>query len=171
MSERSGLLLRCILTAITVFVIAALQTTVLRGIEIFHTIPNLLFIFVICYSLLSADYSALAFAAICGLILDLTGGRLIGMNTLLCTLAAAFCLAVNDNLFNNNLFVAMVFVLLLSLPYEFLTYVLYFTIWGRGAIGFALLCKILPTAFYNFVFTVVLYPLTKRLARLGSQTV
>ena len=153
--------MRHVLTGIFILVLTVLQTTVLRGIEIFHVIPNLLFIFVVCYSLLRGDYSALIVAAVCGLILDTIGGRAIGINTLLCTLAAYFCVAVSGNLFNNNSFVAMVFVLLLSLPYELMIYIFYFAIWGRGALGFALLHKLVPAVLYNFVMTFFVYPVTR----------
>jgi len=155
---------RYVLTGIFIFLLAAVQTTVLRGIEIFHTIPNMLFIFAVCYSLLRGDYVALAYAFACGLVLDLTGGRLIGINTLLCTLASYFCISISGDLFNNNRFVSMVFVLLLSLPYETLIYLFYFVIWGRGSLGFALVAKIIPAALYNFIFTIILYPAVKRLA-------
>jgi len=152
-----------VLTVILICLLASVQTTVLRGIELFHVIPNLLFIFVVCYSLLKEDYSALIYAVLCGVILDLTGGRSIGINALLCTLAAYLCLSVSGNLFNNNLFVSMVFVFVLSLPYELLTYLFYFVIWGRGAFLYAIFLKIIPIAAYNFVCTMALYPLIKKI--------
>ncbi len=162
--------MRHALTVIFIFVLAALQTTVLHGLTLFHVIPNLLFIFVICYCLTKNDYSALIYAVICGLIMDFLGGRPIGMHALMYTLVAYFCLAISGNLFNNNLFVAMVFVFVLSLPYELLTYLFYFVIWGRGSWGFAIFCKILPASVYNFVFTLVLYPVIKMLAGQTAQS-
>ena len=162
--------MRHALTVILIFVLAALQTTVLHGLAIFHVIPNLLFLFVICYCLTKNDYSALVYAVICGLIMDFLSGRPIGMHALLYTLAAYFCLVVSGNLFNNNLFVAMVFVFVLSLPYELLTYLFYFVIWGRGSWGFAIFCKILPASVYNFVFTIVLYPVIRALVGRTAQS-
>ena len=149
---------------IFIFFEAALQTTVIRGIEVFHVIPNLLFITVVCFSLRRGDYSALVVGAICGLILDMLGGRVVGINTLLCVYVAYLCICISSNLFNNNLFVSMVFVLLFSIPYEFLIYLFYFAIWGQGAFGYALIARILPTVLYNFLFTLVLYPIIRRIA-------
>ncbi len=162
--KQTGAAFRQVLTVIFILLMAVLQTTVLRGLEVFHVIPNLLFITVVCYSLRRGDYSAMVVGVACGLILDVTGGRAVGINTLLCTYAAFFCVRVSSSLFNNNVFVSMVFVLLLSIPYELLIYLFYFVIWGRGALGYALLCKILPAVVYNFLFTIVLYPAVRRVA-------
>lgn len=153
-----------LLTAVFILIAAALQTTLIRSIEVFHVVPNVLFIIVISYGLLNPDYSSLAVGIFCGLILDLTGGRIVGLNTLLCTYTAYFCLSVSDSLFNNNFFVSMVFVLLLSIPYELLIYLFYFVIWGEGAWRYAVFCKILPAVVYNFLFTAVVYPCVRMIS-------
>ncbi|MBQ4518241.1 MAG: rod shape-determining protein MreD [Clostridia bacterium] len=152
------------LTGILILLSATLQTTVLRGIEVFHVIPNLLFIIVVCYGLLHDDYSSLVVGVACGLILDLFGGRTMGMNTLLCVYVAWLCLSVSDNLFNHNAFVSMVFVAVLTVPYEVLTYLFYFVIWGKGAGWYAVFCKILPMVAYNFVFALAIHPIVKKIS-------
>ncbi len=157
---------RYVLTAILILLLTVLQTTVLWGIELFHVIPNLLLIMVVSYGFLHGDYSALAVGVVCGMLLDITAGRAIGMNTLLCALVAYFCIRISGNLFNNNAFVTMVFVLCFTIPYEFFIYLFYFVIWGKGDFGYALFCKILPSALYNFVFTLVLYPIIRRVSKL-----
>ncbi len=153
------------LTVILILLLTVLQTTVLRGFEIFNLIPNLLLIMVVCHGILHGDYMSLTVGVICGLLLDITGGRAVGMNTLLCTLIAYLCISVGENLFNNHIFVAMMFVLLFSIPYEFLIYLFYFGIWGEGNFWYAIFCKVLPGAIYNSLFTIVLYPLIKWVSR------
>lgn len=150
-------------TAVLIFALIVLQTTVIRGVEIFHVVPNLLVVMVVCYSLLHEEYSALAVGAICGLLLDIHGGRTVGMNALLCTLLAYLCVCVSGNLYSNNSFVAMVFVLFLSVVYELVIYIFYFAIWGHGSFGYALLYKILPGSLYNSLVTILLYPLVRLL--------
>ncbi len=167
MNQNSTIVSR-VLTVILILLFTIIQTTVLRGFEVFHVIPNLLLITVVCHGILHGDYMSLAVGVICGFLLDITGGRLVGMNTLLCTLVAYLCICISGNLFNNHLFVAMMFVLLFSIPYELLIYIFYFTIWGTGKLGFVLVCKILPGAVYNFLFTVLLYPLVKRVSGIGQ---
>ena len=160
-NKKKNLVVSRVLTVVLALMLAVLQTTLIHGISVFHTVPYLLFIAVVCYSLLHADYSALVFAAVCGLLLDVTGGRTVGVNTLFCLYAAYFCVRISGSLFNNNVFVSMVFVMLLSIPYELFTYVLYFAVWGQGAFGYAFLCKILPVVLYNFLMTLIIYPVTR----------
>ena len=167
--RQSGTVISWVLTIIFILLLAVLQTTVLRGLEVFNVIPNLLLSAVVCFGILYGDYNALTIGVICGLILDVIGGRGVGINGLLCALVAYACVSISDSLFNNHVFVAMVFVLVLSIPYELITYILYFAIWGRGGWVFAIFCKILPTAVYNFLVTLLVYPVVKQLARLRMQ--
>lgn len=156
-------LVKILLMAVLVFILTVLQTTVVRGIEIFHVIPNLLLIAVVCYGLLHDDYSTLAVGVVCGLLLDINGGRVVGMNTLLCTIVAYLCIYVSGSLYSNNSFVAMLFVLIFSVFYELIVYVFYFAVWGHGGFLYAVFCKILPAGIYNSLVTIVLYPLVRKL--------
>lgn len=165
--NQNSAIFRYVLTGILILLLAVFQTTVLRGIQIFHVIPNLLLIMTVSYSLLKGDYSSFVVGIACGLLLDLTGGRTIGMNTLLCALLVYFCMFISGNLFSNNTFVAMVFVFFLTIPYELFIYIFYFAIWNHGALGFAIFSKILPAAVYNFLFTLVLYPVIRRVTSIG----
>ena len=166
-NTNSATVLHYVLTGLFIILLAILQTTVLRGIQIFHVIPNLLLIMTVSYSLTHGSYRAFFVGILCGLLLDLFGGRTIGMNTLLFALIVYFCVFISDSLFSNNAFVSMVFVFFLTIPYELLTYLFYFVIWNHGAFGFAIFSKILPAALYNFLFTLVLYPLVKRVTSIG----
>lgn len=166
-SEQRVTIVKIVLTVLLIFIMTVFQTTIIQGFEIFHVVPNLLFIMVVCYGILHGDYGALAVGIVCGLLLDITGARVVGMNTLLCAFAAYFCICVSDSLFNNNVLVAMVFVLILSIPYELILYIFNFVIWGQGNIVYALFCKILPGAIYNFAVTILFYPIIRRVTYFG----
>lgn len=155
---------RYALTVGFVFLLTVVQTTVLRTVEIFGVIPNLLLSAVICYSLIKGDPKAVVFGVVCGFLLDFFGGRTIGMNTLLCTYTALLCILLHGGLFNNNAFVAMLFVFVISVPYEFMNYFFHFFIWGEASVLYALFAKILPGAVYNALVTLVIYPFTRALA-------
>lgn len=161
---RAKTILRYALTVCFVLLLTVLQTTVLRAAELFGVIPNLLLSAVVCYSLTKGDYKALVFGIGCGLLLDCFGGRVVGMNTLLCFYVSLICVLLYGDLFNNNAFVAMLFVLLLSVPYEFLIYFFSLFIWGETDIVYALLYKVLPCAVYNALATFFVYPFTRALA-------
>ena len=150
---------------LTVFllVISVVQTTVLRSIEIFGVVPNLIVVSVICYALMRGDFRGIIFGSIAGAVLDLLSGRMVGMNTILCSTMALLCACLFDSLFNNNSFVASVFVLWISAIYEFLIYVFYFLFWGNTDFVFALIYKILPCAVYNAAAAFVIYPIMRKI--------
>ena len=166
-NTNSATVLHYLVTALFIILLSVIQSTVLRGIQIFHVIPNLLLITTVCYGLTHGSFRGFFVGILCGLLLDLFSGRAIGMNTLLFALIAYFCIFISGNLFSNNTYVCMVFVLFLTISYELLTYIFYFAIWKQGALGFAIFSKILPSAIYNFLFTIVLYPLVKRVTSIG----
>lgn len=155
---------RYALTVVFVFLLTVLQTTVLHAAEIFGVIPNLLLSAVVCYSLTKGDWKALVFGGVCGMLLDFFGGRVVGMNTLLCIYTALVCILLHGGLFNNNAFVAMLFVLAISIVYEFLIYFFGLLIWGQTDVLYALLHKILPGSVYTALITLFVYPFTRALA-------
>ncbi len=157
-------MIRYALLVVFVFLLTVLQTTILRAVEIFGVIPNLLFSAVVCYSLTKGDWKALVFGIVCGMILDFFGGRAVGMNTLLCMYTALVCILLHGGLFNNNAFVAMIFVFLLSIAYEFFIYFFSLLIWGQTDILYALLFKILPGSVYTALVTLFIYPFARALA-------
>lgn len=163
-------LLRYILTGIFVFLLTVVQTTILRGIEIMGLVPNLLVVAVICYSLLKDTRPGLVFGIVCGLLLDFIGGRLVGVNTLLCLYIAYLCGLTSDRLFNNNVFVAVLFVVVMSLLYELVFYILNYTLWGNTDFVYALFAKIIPASVYNGLMTFIIYPIIYRLSENRSNT-
>lgn len=156
--------MRYIITGIFILLLTVVQTTILRGIEIMGVIPNLLIVAVICYALLNQTRPGLVFGLICGVVLDCIGGRLIGVNTLLCLYMSYLCGLTSERLFNNNIFVAILFVVALSLLYEAISYLLNYLIWGDTAFVFAIFGKIIPASVYNGLLTFVVYPIVARLS-------
>ena len=101
-----------------------------------------------------------------GFILDILSGRMVGMNLLMCTLTAMMCACLFETLFNNNSFVASVFVLWITALYEFFIYMFYFLFWGDTNIVFAIFHKILPCALYNAVSAFFIYPIMRKISSL-----
>lgn len=154
--------MKYLILTVLVLLLSVLQTTVLGVIEIFGVIPNLLVVSVICYALMRGDFEGVIFGTAVGFVLDILSGRMVGINMILCSLVGLLCACLYDTLFNNNSFVASVFVLWISLIYELLIYVFYFLFWGDTNIAFALLHKVLPCAVYNAASAFVIYPILKK---------
>lgn len=159
---------KCLFVALYVFLLLIIQTTVLDGLRIFGVMPNLLLVAVICYSLITSDVKGLAFGAVCGLLLDITGGRIIGINTILCTYASFCCVWMCDKLYNNNEIIATIFAFIITFVYSIIVYFFNFIIWGESDILFVLLRKIIPEMIYNGVLAIFVYPITKFVVR-GSK--
>lgn len=155
---------RYALTVVFVFVLTVLQTTVLHAAEVFGVIPNLLLSSVVCYSLVKGEPKAIVFGIVCGFILDFFSGRTVGMNTLLCMYTAFVCVLLHGGLFNNNAFVAMLFVFVISIIYEAVIYFFNIFIWGYGGTLYAFLYRIIPGSVYTALVTLIIYPIIRILA-------
>ncbi|MBR6647309.1 MAG: rod shape-determining protein MreD [Clostridia bacterium] len=153
--------LRISLTVLYVFLILVLQTTVIGYARIFGIIPNLLLISSVCYLLVTSDFRGLVFSVVCGILLDITGGRIIGVNTLLCTYIAFSCLWICDKLYNNNEIIAAFFTFIITFAYGLLIYIINFLLWGELNVFYALLRIALPEALYNALLALFIYPLIK----------
>lgn len=158
--------MKYVFLTIVVFALSIIQTAVLGAVEIFGVIPNLLLVSVICYSLMRGDLRSIVYGSVVGFVLDILSGKMVGMNLLMCTCVALMCACLYETLFNNNSFVAAVFVLWISALYEFLIYVFYFLFWGNTDILFALFHKILPCALYNAFSTFLIYPIMRKISLL-----
>lgn len=152
---------KCLLTVLYVFLILVLQTTVLDGIRIFNVMPNVLLISVICYSLITADLRGLIFGFASGMLLDITGGRMIGINTLLCMYVAFSCIWMCDKLYNNNELIAASFTFVISLIYGAVMYVINFLLWGELGVLYAILRVIIPETIYNTILALFIYPILR----------
>ncbi len=149
------------LAVLCIFLVLIVQTTVLSYVKIFGIIPNLLLIFTVCFCLVTPDFRCLVYAIISGILLDITGGRMIGINTLLCTYVAFSCLFIRDKLYNNNEIIAAIFTLVISFAYGLLCYTINFLLWGELNIFYAVFRIIVPEAVYNAVLALFIYPIVK----------
>lgn len=153
---------RTFVVVLYVFFLIVVQTTVLKSIKIAGVMPNLMLSATVCFCLICADFRGIIFGVSCGILLDITGGRLIGINTLFFLYAALGIFLICDKLYNNNEVVAAVITFVITAVYGIIVYVMNFLIWGENAIWFALFRKIIPEMVYNTVAAVFLYPVTRR---------
>ena len=99
-----------------------LQSTLFGVYSIKNTLPDLLLVFVIFYALLSDARNAAKYGFFCGLLEDLLLGRFIGMNALSKGLTAYIIGVLQGSVFNENLAVGMLSVLLGTLLNYFFVY-------------------------------------------------
>lgn len=70
---------RRISTIVIIFIGFILQTTALHAIELADVVPNILLILTVCYSYMRGRTSGLLTGFLCGLLLDMQFGNVIGL--------------------------------------------------------------------------------------------
>lgn len=150
---------------LTLLVIAAvvLQCTLLNFVKIHNVSPNLLVIILVCFSLHEKYMlSSAVFGVICGVMIDILGNGLFGVNALLCMYAAIASTAVSSRFFKGKAIVSLLFVCFFSLCYELAYYVLCVGLWNTGNLLYSIIHVIIPTTAYNTVIAIPLFFLMRR---------
>ncbi|MDD2619178.1 MAG: rod shape-determining protein MreD [Syntrophomonadaceae bacterium] len=88
------------------------QSTLFNSYSIKGTIPDIVLIFVVFYSLLNNSSKGAAYGFLCGLLEDLYMGRFIGINALSKALTAYAIGRLQGNVFKENILVGVIAVLM-----------------------------------------------------------
>lgn len=138
--------------------ITAVQSTLLKGIEIVSVKPNLFLVFVLLIALFRGRKEGMIVGALFGFFLDLSAGRLIGAYGILYLYMGFLVGKVSETFISRAHFV---FSLILTFICTFLTEFIYclFTtvILNSAGIGYSMLHIILPEMLYNTVWAAALY--------------
>ena len=146
-----------VLTALFLFLLIVLQTTVVPSIAVFHVVPGVVFVFCICYSIKNGGLSSIIFSLICGFALDLLNGRPRGCDALFYMYISLGCMLIHDCLYNVSLKIIMLCTFTASVLYGAASFGVSFLLWGETQIGYAFLYKIVPESLYNTVMSPLLY--------------
>ncbi len=161
--------LKTVKISVLIFISYIIQTTLLHSLKVHSIIPNLLVVVVVCFSLIETQGLVSAvLGLVCGLLLDITGGKAFGLSALLCMLLAYFCTVMSDKFFKGKFWVSMLFVLIAGFTYELLYYFLCFGMWAKANVFTSLIDVVIPTTIYNTGIAVPLFFFIKRL-RLSRQ--
>lgn len=153
--------LKIILILVITFI---LQTTLLGFISIQGVTPNLLLVFAICFASINANITICAvMGGVCGFLLDISGGRVFGVNMLLCIYFCIGCAFLAKKYFRAKLKVTFVFTFMVSALYQMLYYLLYIGIWGNGNFINTFITIILPSLLYDSAVCIIMYFILKKL--------
>ena len=115
------------LTYLTLIILLVLQSTVCRGIEVLHTIPNLVLIFVVCYSMYAEPVKATVLALVSGIVFDLTQAQYLGFGALLMMFSGLGLSVVSSDYIRSNVLTVLVSVALSTFVFEGVySFLLYF---------------------------------------------
>lgn len=150
--------MRYIKITLMIIISYILQGSVFAGTKFFGVVPNLIAVCLICFSICENEwfYTGIL-GAFCGLLLDTSGGAVMGLNTILCMYIAIFCSVFSRKFFRGKFLVSILFVFLVSFVYESLLYIFGFELWKNANVLYCTLNVILPISAYNTVIAAILY--------------
>jgi rod shape-determining protein MreD len=146
-----------------ILIITVVQSTVLDYFRVFGVKPNLLVVFIICFSLIRGDMTegaAVGFFA--GLAQDMVTGKVLGLYSLLGMFLGLVLSSVNRRLYRDNVIVIIFFTLIASAIYESVL-MLYVYVKQPFNLLEALRYRILPVTIYNSVVSILFYVLSSKL--------
>ena len=148
---------------LTIIIFAALQSTVIRSVEVWDTIPNLILVFAVCYSMYAEPVKATTLSLVCGLVYDLMSAHHLGLGALLLMGLGLLLSVLSSDYIHSNAVTVLIGVVLATFLFECVyTLIIYFMFDKISAsYMFAIVAK---EAVYNLVAAAVVMWWSKYLA-------
>ena len=160
---------RRISTIVIIFIGFILQTTALHAIKLADVVPNILLILTVCYSYMRGRTSGLLTGFLCGLLLDMQFGNVIGLYAFVFMTIGFLCGYCQKIYFTDNYILPCVLVGISDLFYGIYYYVTEFLVRGRLYFGFAFTSVILPEIIYTLTVSVLVFRLLNMLEKFLSE--
>ncbi|SMC19140.1 rod shape-determining protein MreD [Clostridium acidisoli DSM 12555] len=151
---------KIVILTILIFVLEVLDNTMVPLFSIYGYIPSLLFIFVLCYSIINDRWSAVKVGLISGALQDLFFINGFGVNTLLNMLICVLAGEIGRNLFKEKRLMPVLSILLLT----FLKEIFMLIILHAVHINMNIYASII-VAIYSFVVAIFVYKPVYKLCR------
>jgi rod shape-determining protein MreD len=150
--------MRVLILSIFVILAVAIQATWLAALHLPGQVtPDLVLIMVVSWGLLRGPDQGLFFGLLAGFFLDILSGGLIGVQAL-SKMALGFSSGfMEKTIFKDNLIIPAVTVFVVTLVFESFNIIMYIAFNAHYNFFSTLLSTILPMAFYNALFTPVIY--------------
>ncbi len=148
-----------IVLALLILLCHILQASVLPWIAFGGIAPNLLMIFVASCGFMNGEKAGMTIGFICGLLVDIFTGDIIGFYALLYTLTGYINGTFQRMFYPEDIKLPLFLILLSDLGYGCCCYVFLFLFRNRLDVGYYFLHVILPEAVYTIVVAFGVYPL------------
>lgn len=149
--------MRYILLAILPFLAIFLQSTFFNTYTMNGTVPDMVLVFVIFYALLNGGNKGALYGVFCGLLEDLYMGRFIGMNTISKAITAYIIGRFQGRVFEENVAVGIIGVILGSLINAILLFILAFMYFEIFHVDQSIIINIFYQTCYNTLITTPIY--------------
>ena len=144
-----------IVTYIFLIILLVLQSSLCKNIEVLHIMPNLILVFVVCYSMYSEPVMATILGIVSGILMDVFQAQNMGFNSIVIMYIALSLSCMTSGYIRSNIWTVIVFVALSTIVYEGLYTFLTLFLFGRMSI-FQLFADILIESVYNIVIAIPL---------------
>ena len=144
-----------ILTYLSLLILFVLSATIGHSIEIMKVMPNMILVFVVCYSMYGEPVKSTVLAVVAGSVMDLFYAKNLGINAIMMMYTALLISYLCSNYIRTNFIMVVVFVFLSSILYEGLySFFLYFIF---DKISFTnMFVIIIKEALYNMFLSFIL---------------
>lgn len=146
-----------------------LQTTVFKIIALADVVPNLVLVVTVSYAYIRGRTSGIVIGFICGIMLDMMYGSLIGLYAFIFMTIGFFVGHCRKLYFTDSLFLTTILIAVSDLVYCFYYYITEFLMRGRLHFAFYFVHKFLPEILYSTLVGIILYRLIisteKRISR------
>lgn len=159
---------RYILSYALLFAALILQTTLLGELTFFGVAPSLMLVLVVCFSLMNDCIPSAVFAVVAGLLLDISGSRIIGFNALLMMYLSLGVVFFGQEFFRETPRAASMLVALSTFVYEMIYFIFSFAIFGGAHFFYMIARIILIECVYNALVAVPIYFLVNNFLRIRS---
>lgn len=147
-----------------------LQTTLFQTLNFGGISPNILIIITASYGFMYDKKCGMVVGFICGLLMDIFYGNVLGFYALIYLYIGAANGAFHSIFYQEDIKLPLALILVSDFVYSFTCYVLLYLLRGRFDILFYLKNIILPEIVYTIFVTVFLYPLILLLNRTMDDT-
>jgi len=138
-----------------------LQTTLLRGFQIFGVIPNTTLVLVVLYSLLFKEKHGILFGVVFGLIHDIYYGPVVGLSALLYFIIGFVVSEIKKSIYKDTVFSSLVLVALSVIVFN-MGYWSFVNIFGIQTNILQLFPEIIIELIYDLVVTFLVYKIFVR---------
>lgn len=158
-------MLNYILSYLTLCVFFVLQTTVIHYIDVFGIVPNLIFVYALCYSMYNFPVRSAVLCVIAGIITDMYTMHYVGLNALLIMYMGLSISIFASTLIKKNIFAVTVVVLIASMLYHSVILIINYVVPSYSGFSYPFARFVLPTALYEAVLSVVISVWARSLSR------
>ncbi len=131
-------------------------------IKIGNIMPDLLFVFVLCYAVeKNTINSTIIISVICGALADCLLGRIFGTYLVIFLMCAVLIWIIKESIFKNSLLVAFVLVFIFSVLGKSMYFVANISVLKDMGYLYSLFRIILPEAIFNTIVSIFIIPLLR----------